>query len=112
MAKIVENIKGPFYSNCTVEAIKAKIRHPLKTKITIVKRSEAGCPHFLWSDGESDYDFGVEKHLVGFEKLWFSGYIRKRNLGFNAKYKKTMDERWLKRKAKSCQIKIDKSEST
>ena len=51
-----EIVKGPFLSNCLLEAAKAKIRHPFKVKVTVVPRSEARCPHFLWSDGEYDYD--------------------------------------------------------
>ena len=86
-------MKGPFYSNCLFEALKAKIKHPLKVKITIVPRSEANCPHFLWSDGEYDYDFGIEKHLNKIQIFWFKGYIRKRKLGFNEKYKNLMKRR-------------------
>ena len=81
-------ITAPFYSNCLIEAVKAKFKHPLRAKITVVGRSEAGCPHFLWSDGKYDYDFGIEKYLSGLEILWFKGYIRQRNLGFNERYKK------------------------
>lgn len=83
-----------FYSNCFVEAIKAKLKHPFKTKITIVTKSEAGCPHFLWSDGQYDYDFGAERWLEGYERLWFEGCIRQHRLGFNKRYKKRMKERW------------------
>ena len=85
-----KNVKGPFYSNCFFEAIKAKIRHPIKVKITLVPQSEAGCPHFLWSDGLYDYDFGIERHLTGFHIFLFRGYIRRRGLGFNEKYKARM----------------------
>ena len=88
-----EYIKGPFYSNCFIEAMKVKLKHPFKTKLTIVRKSEAGIPHFLWSDGQYDYDFGVEKWLEGCERFWFEGYIRKRALGFNEKYKKRMERK-------------------
>lgn len=85
-----QNIKGPFYSNCLIEAIKAKFKDPTHVKITVVPRSEANCPHFLWSDGNYDFDFGVERHLEGLHILWFEGYIRRRELGFNQKYKERM----------------------
>ena len=85
-----EIIKGPFWSNCLFEAVKAKIKHPFMVKVTIVPRSEANCPHFLWSDGEYDYDFGVERRLTGIQILLFRGYIRRRKLGFNKKYKERM----------------------
>ena len=90
----MEIIKGPFWSNCFLEAVKAKIRHPLSVKITAVPRSEAGCPHFLWSDGVYDYDFGVERCLIGIQIMLFSGYIRRRGLGFNQKYKNEMRKKW------------------
>lgn len=92
----VEYVTEPFYSNCFLEAVKAKIRHPLSTKITVVRRSEAGCPHFLWSDGVNDFDFGVERHLTGLQKIWFRGYIRKRNAGFNEHYKRLMKSKYNK----------------
>ena len=85
-----EIIKGPFWSNCLFEAVKAKIKHPFMVKVTIVPRSEANCPHFLWSDGEYDYDFGAERRLTGAQILLFRGYIRRRGLGFNKKYKERM----------------------
>ena len=72
-------------------------KNPFKVKITIVYKSEANCPHFLWSDGEYDYDFGVEEHLKGLQIFWFKGYIRKRKLGFNLKYKELMKKRHSKR---------------
>lgn len=83
-----------FYSNCFIEALKAKIKNPIKIKITFVPRSEANCPHFLWSDGKNDYDFGAEKHISGFHILWFKGNIRKRKCGFNERYKTEMINFW------------------
>lgn len=90
---MVETVKGPFWSNCFVEAAKAKIRHPFQVKVTVVLKSEANCPHFLWSNGVNDFDFGVERQLSGVKLLWFQGYIRKRGLGFNEKYKRLMNTR-------------------
>lgn len=78
-----------FYSNCFFEALKAKIKNP-KIKITIVWKSEIRCPHFLWSDGQADYDFGVDKKLKLWQIFWFKGTIRKRKLGFNQYYKEYM----------------------
>ena len=48
---------------------------------------ECYCPHFLWSDGKNDYDFGTERYLKWYERLWFKGEVRKRNLGWNNKWK-------------------------
>lgn len=86
-------VKGPFLSNCLLEAVKAKIRHPVKVKVTVVLRSEARCPHFLWSDGQNDFDFGVDRRLVGPQVLLFRGYIRRYTLGFNRKYKQMRQAR-------------------
>ena len=56
------------------------------------------CPHILWSDGEFDYDFGNEgKGNLGIAN-WtvHKGHVRKRELGFNAKYKETC-KKWTDR---------------
>ena len=84
-------ISKDFYSNCLFEALKAKLKNP-KVKITYVSpfANEVFCPHFLWSDGKSDYDFGIERHLKLHERLWFKGHIRQRALGFNEKYKRAV----------------------
>ena len=77
-----------FYSNCLIECAKAKIRNP-HIKITVLWpwQNEVFCPHFMWSDGEYDYDFGIDCHIPLIRTLWFKGYIRRRNLGFNEKWK-------------------------
>lgn len=64
--------KKTFYSNCYVEALKRKIKHPFKVKIIltinkntyvrrfIFNRFELHTPpfvHCMWSDGEYDYEF-------------------------------------------------------
>lgn len=85
-----EILRGPFRSNCLLEAVKAKLRHPIKVRLTLVTHSEAGCPHFLWSDGTSDYDFGTEQRLTGTQILLFRGCIRRYELGFNQGYKERM----------------------
>ena len=84
-------ISKDFYSNCLLEALKAKLKNP-KVKITYVSpfANEVFCPHFLWSDGKSDYDFGIERPLKLHERLWFKGHIRQRALGFNEKYKRAV----------------------
>ena len=85
-------ISHDYYSNCMIEAIKFKLRNFKNVKITVVAPwyNEVFCPHFLWSDGEYDYDFGVERRLTGVQILLFRGYIRLRKLGFNKKYKERM----------------------
>lgn len=83
-------MKEYYYSNCFIEALKAKIKCPSKIKITVISPfiNEVFCPHFLWSDGNYDYDFGFEGKISLF-KAWtlHKGHIRKRKLGLNQKYK-------------------------
>ena len=78
-----------FYSNCFLEAIKAKVKDSKNVKITYIppQYNEVFCPHFLWSDGKNDYDFGVERYLKWYEIFWFKGKIRCRQLGWNKKWK-------------------------
>lgn len=78
-----------FYSNCFLEAVKHKLKDWKHVKITYIppRYNEVFCPHFLWSDGENDYDFGVERHIRWWEILWFKGEIRKRKLGWNQRWK-------------------------
>lgn len=84
-------VSKDYYSNCLIEAIKAKLKNP-KVKITYVSPfvNEVFCPHFLWSDGKNDYDFGVERHLKWYEILLFKGHIRQWKLGFNERYKQAV----------------------
>lgn len=41
-----------FYSNCLIEAIKVKIKHPIKVKIKYIpaRLNEVFCPHLMWHD--------------------------------------------------------------
>jgi len=83
-----EKITESFYSNCFIQAIKAKlINHKIKITYVSPFKNEVFCPHFLWSDGLNDYDFGISKHLKWYQIFWFKGCIRKRYLGFNTNYK-------------------------
>ena len=78
-----------FYSNCLLEAVKHKLKDWKHVKITYIppRYNEVFCPHFLWSDGVNDYDFGVERHIRWWEIFWFKGEIRKRKLGWNQRWK-------------------------
>mgnify|MGYP005767095031 CR=1 FL=1 len=81
-----------FYSNCLVEALKAKIKNPKNVKLTYVRCKGDIIPHFLWSDGVNDYDFGMvktnPKTVKWYNEIWFKGEIRKRHLGFNEEFKR------------------------
>ena len=85
-----------FYSNCLIEALKAKIKDPKNAKITYISpfKNKKFQPHFLWSDGKDDYDFGVsDKNLKWYNLILFKGEIRKRRLGFNENYKSKLYSR-------------------
>lgn len=83
-------ITKPFYSNCIIEAIKAKIKNPKNVKFTIIWKINMIFPHIMWTDGKYDYDFGFEKHqnISMIHLVFYKGVIHKRNLGFNKKFKK------------------------
>lgn len=98
-----EIVSNDYYSNCLIEAVKAKINNP-KIKLTFVMPWDNAvfCPHILWSDGVNDFDFGNEgKGDLGIQNWTLhKGHIRKRGLGFNQKYKQTCKE-WVNRRKKS-----------
>lgn len=78
-----------FYSNCLLESMKAKIKDPKKVKLTFIPPTKKHpLPHWMWTDGKNDYDFGVERDLKWYESLWFKGEITKRELGFNRRWKR------------------------
>lgn len=91
-------ISPDFYSNCLIEALKAKFNDP-NVEITVCMpwENECFCPHFLWSDGYHDYDFGFEDYIP-LVAAWtiHRGHIRSRKLGFNKRYKKVCKD-WSKR---------------
>ena len=91
-------ISESFYSNCLIEAIKAKIRHPIKIKIKYIpaRLNEVFCPHLMWHDGEYTYDFWACGHLKPYQILWHKGKIRKSEYDYYNKCIKTLKE-WKER---------------
>lgn len=92
-------ISKDFYSNCLIEAVKAKLKNWENIKITYVSpfSNEVFCPHILWSDGHADYDFGTEGKSGGIlNYILYKGHIRQRKLGYNEKYKNVCKE-WRKK---------------
>ena len=94
-----EDITPLYYSNCLFECIKAKIKNP-KIKITYLSPfiNKEFCPHFMWSDGEYDYDFGINGYIPFCRVFWFKGCIRRRKLGFNRKWKRAAIKSYYNRK--------------
>ena len=103
MSDKFEIISKDYYSNCLIEAVKAKLKNWKQIKITYVSPfyNEVFCPHILWSDGEYDYDFGNEGKGDQGVLNWtlHEGHIRKRQLGYNQKYKDTC-KKWAMRHKK------------
>lgn len=87
-----EIITDEYYSNCMVEALKAKLRnHKVKIyfcKPRITENDNFQMFHFMWSDGKADYDFSdiKENGLPPYKNLLFKGVIRKFDLGFAKAY--------------------------
>lgn len=85
-------ISKDYYSNCLIEAIKAKLKDWKHIKITYVSPfdNEVFYPHILWSDRKYDYDFGNEGKGDQMLANWtlHKRHIRQRELGYNEKYKR------------------------
>lgn len=87
-----EVVSKEFYSNCMIEALKAKL-HDTKIKVffcrpRITENGHFQMFHFMWTDGKADYDFSdlEENGLPPYRNLFFKGVIRKFDLGFAEKY--------------------------
>ena len=66
-------MRPDFYSNCLIEAIKAKIKNPTNIKIMFVKPH-----HFMWYEKSSDkvYDFYQRDTFQHwYQMVWHRGYI-------------------------------------
>lgn len=112
-------VSKEYYSNCMVEAIKAKMRNPqiklyfCKPRMTENRNFQMF--HFMWSDGKADYDFSdlKENELPPYRNLIFKGVIRKFDLGFAERYsiyrnaksrkdtKSMMKKEWIRRAART-----------
>lgn len=87
-----EIISKEYYSNCVLEAVKAKMKNS-KVKVyfckpRITENGHFQMFHFMWSDGSADYDFSyLEKNgLPLYRNLLFKGVIRKFEPGFCERY--------------------------
>ncbi len=80
-----------YYSNCLIEAIKAKIKWGKEIRIIRIpiRKNDILCPHFMWHDLVDDNikDF-IADDIGSAEKLLFKGHIRVRPYA--------VYERWLK----------------
>jgi len=90
-------VSEQYNSNCFIEALRAKLQHPFKVKIYYCKsrrrNGKFDCCHFLWSDGEHDYDFTdkdtyTTNRFLHRTHLWYPGMVRQWPLGFAEEYSK------------------------
>lgn len=77
-----------FYSNCLFEAIKAKLKNPKKTRILYIpaRFNTSRCFHFMWTDGEKEYDFDRFGYIPKRLWVWHEGRIRTHRLGCYDRY--------------------------
>lgn len=76
-----------------IEALKAKIRNPQIIKVyfckpRITENHHFQFCHFMWSDDKYDYDFSDDDRarLPWYKCFYFSGFIRKFDVGFAKRY--------------------------
>lgn len=83
-----------YYSNCLIEAIRAKLKNPKKVKIKYIPAhlNEVFCPHIMWHDGKYTYDFYAKGYLKPFQRLWHKGHIRKSEYGYYDKVMNTLKQ--------------------
>ena len=78
------NEEKTYYSNCFIEAVKAKIKYGRKVTIKWVstfenhKNYKVFCPHFYWIDNQTRkrYSFHTDAVLHFPQWLFFKGYIK------------------------------------
>lgn len=86
-------ISEGYYSNCLIEAIKAKIRNP-SIKLHFCKpyrkpNGRIGSMHILWEDDNYSYDFSdIDWSDNGhfWQYFWYKGYIRQWPKDFAKKF--------------------------
>lgn len=85
-------ISKSYWSNCLLEALKAKINNKnIKIyfcKPRITENGNFQMFHCMWSDGEADYDFSNLDNIEHsfYKDLFYKGVIRKFNIGFAKEY--------------------------
>ncbi len=81
-------VSNEYFSNCLLEALKAKLSDWRNVRIIVFLPSYAGSLHFAWTDGKNDYWFMNNTPTDGFvNTLWHKGFIEKRHAGTFSKLK-------------------------
>lgn len=85
--------KDSWYSDCFIEAVKAKIKWGKKVKVIYIspRKNDVYCPHFMWIDltNNTIKDFHAE---VGFQEKWWNFFIFKGHIRCRPY---SVYERWL-----------------
>lgn len=91
-----------FYSNCLLEALKAKIRDPVNIKIRYLpmELNETPIPHFMWQDENYTYDFHTKGKLTFFQQFYHKGNIRKKDLNYYDRALEIMKRKAVSKKYK------------
>lgn len=81
-----------YYSNCLIEALRAKIKDPYGVKLRCLpaKQNEVFIPHIMWEDSKHTYDFYTGEKLNPVQILWHRGSIRVSELGYYDRAIETM----------------------
>lgn len=85
-------ISEEYYSNCLIEAVRAKLHNPqIKIyfcKPRIAENGRFQMFHFMWSDGVADYDFSDlnDEEMPWYKDFVFKGHLRKFKRGFAERY--------------------------
>lgn len=76
----------PYWSNCIIEAIRAKLKDPAIRLIMIWPwQNDVWCPHIMWTDGHFEYDFHAhDVPMLGW--VWHRGKIRTKPMGWARSY--------------------------
>ena len=62
-------------SNCLIEALKAWVRQPFKTRIRLSKTNKM---HFYWVNPKGRFHFcPARKNLPAMEAIWFEGKVKR-----------------------------------
>lgn len=88
---------GEYYSNCLIEALKAKVRWKNKIKLIYIPARKNGiyCPHVMWHDlvDNTIKDFHAE---YGYVEKWYNFFLFKGHIRCRPYI---VYERWLKTKS-------------
>ncbi len=92
MHYLYKYVTPKYVSNCMLEAIRAKLKDPRHVKLYFCKPTLAPdfqMFHFMWSDGEADYDFADDSgrgKTPWYKCVLVHGRIRRFRRGVAARY--------------------------